>query len=174
MGRPTGSKSKPGSKKPGPKRGLNVLEITKYTLEEIKGFKTKMLEFFENGQAENISQAAEMAGVPKVRAYNWLRSDAQWAEDLKLGKEVVADKYEQELLLATAMPMVTARIFMLNGLRPDKYRANYKLVMTNPKVEALLEKLSEARQTEPSLPTVETVPTEEVKSVTELMVANAQ
>ena len=168
MARPKGSKSRPGGLKPGRKKGSTHI-LPQYKDEEIRQFKTQILDLFEKGEVENVSQAADKIGVPKIRAYHWLKTDAQWAEDLKLGKEIVADRYEEELLKATSVPMVTARIFMLNGLRPDKYRANYKLVMTNPKVEALLDRLAVAGKQPPEIVEAEVTPVEEVKLIPQLI-----
>jgi len=170
MGRPAGSRNKPGSLKPGRRKGCTSPILPQYKDEEIRQFKAQINELFEKGEVENLSQAADRIGVSKMRAYSWLKADAQWAEDIKLGLEVVADKYEEELLKPELKkPQVTALIFMLNGMRPEKYRDSYKLVAPNLKLEALLAKLVKAKGESPKIIEAEVIPIEEAKSLPQLL-----
>lgn len=164
MPRPKGSKNNPGYRKPGPKRGVVPFVPDAYTPDEVSRYKVQILNLFERGEVENLSLAADVVGVPKVRAYGWLKTDTQWKENIRLASEVVADMYEQRLLgMELKKPQVTALIFILNGLRPEKYRDSYKLVAPNPGLESLLSKLAEAGEKKE-----EPVEEEKVNTVKEL------
>ena len=146
LARPKGSKNLPGGKKPGPKPNIPLQTLPNYTRFEISRFKKKMLELFESGEVENLSQAAARVGCSKVRAYHWKQDDRDWKDALVLCDEIIADDYEQRLMQPEQKyAQVFATIFMLNGLRPDKYKKDHKMVAVDPKVEILLNKLAEAK-----------------------------
>jgi len=110
--------------------------------------KRKILDLFESLQVTTLSEAAQKVGISKYRVYKMRREDPEWAEELKIAFEITADKIEGELLdskklTEEKMPGVTARIFLLNGLRPNKYK-NTKLTFENPKLEQLLERIDKA------------------------------
>jgi len=152
MARPKGIKNRPGSKKPGRKPGCTSPVLPQYRDEEVRRFKERILELFESGEAENLSQAADRIGVSKIRVYGWRKADRQWCEDLSLVSLLIADKYEQELLQPDIKyARAYALVVMLNATHPEKFRKDYKVLVTSPKVEALLEKLKEAGRGRPAI-----------------------
>ena len=68
------------------------------------------------------------------------RKDPEFSEQVNQAKEVLADRFEEELLTVDKMPQVVARLARLKTLRPD-YRDSFKVVVGSPKVEALVEEL---------------------------------
>lgn len=90
----------------------------------------------------NVSDAASHAGVARTMHYEWLE-DPQYADDFHHAREQAADRLEREAIRrATAgvekavwykgQQVGTERhysdvllIFLLKGLRPEKFRDNY-------------------------------------------------
>jgi len=112
--------------------------------------KQKILDLFESMAVSTLSEAAQRVGIKKYKAYKMKRADPEWAEELKIAHEIVADKIEEELrdsrlLTEEKYPGVMSRIFLLNGLRPDKYKGT-KLTVENPKFEEELRKIREIGQ----------------------------
>lgn len=107
--------------------------------------KRQILELFEAQKVTTLSRAAELVRISKYTAYKWKADDLEFAEELKIAKELVADRLEEEILEQDKLPGVTARIFLLNGLRPGIYK-DRRLELTNPRLESLLAKLREAGQ----------------------------
>jgi terminase small subunit-like protein len=70
----------------------------------------------------SLSQAAKRAGVDRRTHYNWLKSDPHYAEAFEQAKLEAADALEDKLNDLAHEGNVTAAIFLLKGLRPEKYR----------------------------------------------------
>lgn len=87
---------------------------------------------------DNLSQAADQLGVSKTRLYQWRRNDLDWAKQLDLIDELIADELEVELRNCHIPAQITPLIFRLKALRPQKYRDNYHFEVENPKVQELL------------------------------------
>jgi len=169
MARPIGSKNR---KKPGdpdyvkmgfPSGATKIVESM--PVAEIISTKLKILEMFDNREIDNLSQAGNKLGLSKTRLYRWKEKDKFWSEQINQAKELIADELEQELKNHDGrfMPYVTTRIFMLKALRPNMYRDNAKLDVTDSKLTALLEELKaltvkESKKVVPSEP-----PKEETK-----------
>ena len=112
--------------------------------------KKRILDLFESMEAITLSEAARKLGISKYKAFKMKRGDPEFAEELKIAFELVADRIEEELLnpknlTEEKMAGVTARIFLLNGLRPNKYKGT-KLTIENPRLEQLLESIKRAGQ----------------------------
>jgi hypothetical protein len=70
----------------------------------------------------SLSQAAKNAGVDRRTHYNWRKSDAYYAEAFEQAKLEAADALEDKLNELAHDGNVVAAIFLLKGLRPEKYR----------------------------------------------------
>jgi hypothetical protein len=103
----------------------------------------KVLALYEQGEISTLSEAAEKLGVSKYTLYKLKRSDPEFAEELDIAREIVADRLEAELLTCDKYPEAFARIFRLNGLRPEVYK-DKKLTFSNPVLEGLLKSLNRA------------------------------
>ena len=110
--------------------------------------KRKVLDLFETTNVTTLSEAAEKLNFSKYRVYKWKRNDSEFAQELQIAKELVADRLEQELLTCEKYHEAFARIFLLNGLRPNVYKHN-KFVIENPKFEKLLQDIKKAGKKEP-------------------------
>jgi len=105
--------------------------------------KRNVLDLFETTMCTTLSEAATKLGLSKYKVYKWKRDDSEFVAELQIAKELVADQLEQELLKAEKMAEVTARIFLLNGLRPGTYKGT-NISIENPRLEKLLEEITKA------------------------------
>lgn len=138
MGRPVGAQNKPGGQKPGPKLGhYNIVE--KLTVEEVLEVKQAILQLIEAEEADNITEACEIIGFPKLKAYHYWDKDPLWKNQIKQAQEIKADRLEAKLDKANSP---VAAIFRLKGLRPQ-YRDNYKFDISSEALENLLKELKE-------------------------------
>jgi len=109
------------------------------------GLILKVLDLYETGEISTLSEAAERLGVSKYTLWKLKRSDPEFAQELDIAREIVADRLEKELLECDKYPEAFSRIFLLNGLRPEKYK-DKKLTFSNPVLENLLKSLRTASQ----------------------------
>lgn len=163
MGRPKGSKSKPGSKTPGPKAGHTAIErkLPTWTTARILDTKVKILELLSAGAAEvdgevkpirTVSDAARVLGIEPFRVWNWCKSDKDFQEYIKDAQEVIADDLESGFLAGrNDIP----KMMLLKGIRP-KYRDNFREepVSTNfvqliAELKQLGQEVKEINQNEP-------------------------
>lgn len=99
-------------------------------------------------QCGNVAQAAELAGIHRTTHYDWLGSDPQYAAAFVEAEDEAADRLEQEARRRAVEGVRreksyyykgervgvdvetdysdTLLIFLLKGLRPEKYRDNVK------------------------------------------------
>lgn len=146
MSRPVGSKNSLTAGKTGPHPGLKRFA---YDLEEAGAgeLKTKILDMFAAGEIRTLAEAAKKLKLNPIRVYYWRSRDEVWREQLAVAEEVLADRLEEELLNIPAMSPVSlsayvrARIFLLTGLRPWKYRDNMRLNAQNSRIESLIGEL---------------------------------
>ncbi len=98
----------------------------------------------------NVTQAARIAGVDRATHYVWLETDEQYAEAFQQAQEAAADYLEQEAWrratqgveqdvfykdkkIATKREYSdTLLIFLLKGIRPDKYKERAQTELTGP------------------------------------------
>ena len=120
-----------------------------------------------------ISKAATMAKVHRNRYYDWLRTDPQYRDDFEAAAERAADLLEDEVrrrayygverptgwYKGQAGGVVTEysdtlAIFLLKGLKPDKYRERYDHrvdVNDNRSVEQLQAEMTALLERNPDL-----------------------
>jgi len=103
--------------------------------------KEKVVENLEEGISTTLASAARKAGVPPRTVYEWKKSDMDFTNKLSTAFEVVADRFEEELSNMTGKSGVTSRIFMLKGLRPDKYQEGSTIQIITPETKSLLGEL---------------------------------
>ena len=87
----------------------------------------------------SLSQAAKRAGVDRRTHYNWLKSDQLYAVAFHEAVHEAGDALEDKLNEMAHDGNATAAIFLLKGLRPEKYRERYE---TNQVWDGDLNKLS--------------------------------
>lgn len=69
-----------------------------------------------------LTLAADSVGITRQTAYVWLRADDDMREKYQLAQEIIADGLEHKLEeVPDHAGGVTAKIFLLKGLRPWKY-----------------------------------------------------
>lgn len=142
MPRPKGSKNRPGSRKPGPRPG-NITEF-KAQSDQYRPLKTAALDLIESEEASNLTQAAKILNVQPTLLYKLEAGDPYWAEQVKIAKNIVADKLEDKI---DNFNNVVGWIFRLKMLRPE-YRDSYKFDVNSTKLEQLLKELREIGQTD--------------------------
>ena len=153
MGRPPGSPNRAGGQKPGRKPGSSQRPHLKDA--EIIDAKIKVLALLENGAAKHLTECADILGLSRTQMYFWKQSDTQWAKEIELTDQITADRLEKEIEQAIvegkaiSMPYVTARIFRLKALRPEKYKENYKFEVTDANMKQLLTDLRNLGKSEP-------------------------
>ena len=139
MGRLKGSKPKPGSKKTGPEAGRN--KINKIVSPElVLEAKVAILECIAAGKALTLSKAAELCGYTPFQAYAWSKRDKDFAELVRLAREVMADSIEEEFRNHNNF---IPKMMLLKGYRP-MFRDNYKIEVSSEGLENLLKELREA------------------------------
>lgn len=70
----------------------------------------------------SISQAAKRAKVDRRTHYNWLRQDPGYREAFQHATIEAGDALEDKLSEMAHAGNVTAAIFLLKGIRPEKYK----------------------------------------------------
>lgn len=143
MGRPKGAKDRPGAKNRGRPKRVDLKKHLILSSEEVLKAKAGILELLSNGECMSISAAAKRLGLNPTKVVHWAFYDEDFAELIRLSKEVVADQLEDEL--AHHVNFIP-KMMILKGLRP-MYRDSYKFDVSNEKVEELLKELRKARET---------------------------
>ena len=105
--------------------------------EEIKKVKSAILDLIEAEEADNISEACEILGFPKLKAHWWTDNDPLWAGQVRQAQQIKADRLENKL---DNMNHPVALIFRLKKLRPE-YRDTYRFDVTSEPLIALLKEL---------------------------------
>jgi len=83
--------------------------------------KDKFLEIYV--KVGTVAGAASGAGVSRARVYQWLNEDSNFKERFEHTRKDVADNLEAKAIeRAMAGLSDTLLIFLLKGLKPDKYR----------------------------------------------------
>ena len=92
-----------------------------YTPEERADLKAQILDLLNTDKALNLGAAAKLIGVRPDAVYQWKRQDAVWASEVKDAYESVADRLENALLDPKYGSNPVPIIFLLKGLRPERY-----------------------------------------------------
>uniref|UniRef100_A0A6H1ZGS5 Uncharacterized protein n=1 Tax=viral metagenome TaxID=1070528 RepID=A0A6H1ZGS5_9ZZZZ len=119
-------------------------KLVKSTPDQILGYKLRILEMLEKGEAYTLTACAEKLGVPALRVYHWSCDDKEFQEMVHLAQEVQADKLEQEFIDLPERFFIP-KMMLLKAWRP-MYRDNYKVDITNTKLEQMLEELKQIGQ----------------------------
>jgi hypothetical protein len=143
-----------GGRPKGVKNKKSQILVDETPLDIILRSKRETLNLFDRREVDNISQAAEKLGVSKLRMHAWRRADPEWAKQLEVAEELIADELEVELRACKNPAQVTALIFRLKGIRPQKYRDNFKFEVENPRVQEILAEIKRLGAATASLPTL--------------------
>jgi hypothetical protein len=76
-------------------------------------------------QQGNVKGACEAAGIARCTHYAWLESDPDYKRAFNDAKEDAADALEAEARRRAFAGSDLLLIFLLKGLRPEKYRDRY-------------------------------------------------
>ena len=76
-------------------------------------------------RAGNISQACAAVGIGRRTHYDWLASDTEYEAGFQLAGEYAADALEAEARRRAFEGSDLLLIFLLKGLRPERYRERY-------------------------------------------------
>jgi hypothetical protein len=97
----------------------------------------------------SLSRAAKRAGVDRRTHYNWKKADPDYRDALLQATIEAGDALEDKLMdLAHDEGNVTAAIFLLKGLRPEKYKDRNETTfqwdgdpgkLTEPQLEKVIE-----------------------------------
>lgn len=109
----------------------------------------------------SIERAAHQTGISKSNHYYWLGKDPQYKHDYELAKEVAADVLEDEVVRRAVEGVEeptgwykgepgghvkrysdTLLIFMLKGMRPEKYRERYEAKVEHQPTISLEERMA--------------------------------
>lgn len=137
LGRPKGSKSRFPAKSVKRHDGVKVVYDKGIPSALADDLKVRMLELLTEGEAETLTEAAEMIGLDPARAYRWVGSDADFRELLSNVKQVTADRIEKEFRHhGNFIP----KMMLLKAYRPE-FRDNARLDLNTQGVKRLLEDL---------------------------------
>jgi hypothetical protein len=96
----------------------------------------------------SLSRAAKRAGVDRRTHYNWKRADPDYREAFLQATIEAGDSLEDKLMDLAHEGNVTAAIFLLKGLRPEKYKDRNETTfqwdgdpgkLTEPQLEKVIE-----------------------------------
>lgn len=89
------------------------------------------------------TRAAKRARVDRKTHYNWLKEDPDYAQAFAQAEYEAADAIEDSMADLAFDGNVTAGIFLLKGLRPEKYRERSEVKL--PGLSDLAERLAAGR-----------------------------
>lgn len=110
---------------------------TRHTADQTLEYKLQIIRLLENGEIFTLTAAAQALGISAATVQYWANRDEEFAESVKLAKEVLADQLEVKL---AAHSNFIPQMFMLKGIRPW-YRDNYKVPPTTSEAKELLQQL---------------------------------
>lgn len=124
------------------------------TDKQIQGYKKQILGLLDACEARTIKEAANKLEISPSGVYYWCETDKAFARQVHQRKNVLADKLIVELLDAdpdSKMPIITAKIFLIKGLKPE-FRDSHKIIeLKDEKTRAILEELQKLARKQPKL-----------------------
>lgn len=140
------------------------------TDKQIQEHKKQILELLDACEARTIKEAANKVGISPSSVYYWCETDKAFARQVHQRKNVLADKLIVELLDAdpdSKMPFITAKIFLIKGLKPE-FRDSHKIIeLKDEKTRAILEELQKlAKKQQPASSSTSEVETEPLEAQT--------
>lgn len=81
----------------------------------------------------NVSKSARLAGVPRRTVYDERDKNPDFAQAWEDALEEGADELEEEARKRALADSDTLLIFLLKGLKPDKYRENKRVELAGDK-----------------------------------------
>ena len=93
--------------------------------------KQAVLSAFKN--CANVTRACEIADIARATFYSWLKEDPEFKAAYEAAREEAVEVLEEEAIRrATIGGSDTLLIFLLKGMRPDKYRENRAVQVSGP------------------------------------------
>ncbi|MEP6820246.1 MAG: hypothetical protein ABJA18_11980 [bacterium] len=99
-----------------------------------------------------VRAAAEEAGISPKAAYNLRHSDPEFAADWQASLDLAADSLEGEIRRRAFAGSDLLAIFLMKGLRPEKFRE--KVYVSTAQLDTMIEReLSKLKDEQPEEPT---------------------
>lgn len=105
-----------------------------FNYRDILSKKADILELLATGKAMNLTEAARKLDLNPSAVLYWAEQDEDFAELVKIAREVTADDLETEL---RGHKNFIPQMMILKGLRP-MYRENFKIELKTEGLEKLL------------------------------------
>ena len=81
----------------------------------------------------SVTRACEIADIARATFYGWLKDDPEFKAAYEAAREEAVEVLEEEAIRrATIGGSDTLLIFLLKGMRPDKYRENRAVQVSGP------------------------------------------
>lgn len=87
-----------------------------------------------------VTRAAAAAGISVPTAYNWRKNDPEFDWRWKYALESAADGLEEALYERGLTSDTTAAIFLLKGMRPEKYRERHAISVEEKQIDEAIER----------------------------------
>ena len=122
-------------------------EVTYEPPARIKHIKKRafLIAFSRSGKVRRSCQAA---GIVHFTYYDWLKKDADFAEEANEAREHFIEWLEarcDEIATQSKNPSVVGMIFRLKALRPEVYRERHEIKLSEKEVDNEIEKLLASR-----------------------------
>jgi len=117
-------------------------KLPNFTADQILTYKLKILDMLERGEARTLTECAEALGIPALRIHHWSTDDKDFQAMIKLANEVIADKLEVEFM---EHKNFIPKMMLLKAYR-QMYRDNFKIDISNTKLEDMLKELKQLGQ----------------------------
>jgi len=113
--------------------------LPKIPQDKVLQYKLQILGMLERGEALTLTECAEKLNVDAAKVHFWSSQDRDFQAMIHLAHEVQADKIEVEFSKhANFIP----KMMLLKAWRPI-YKDNFKVDVTNSKLEDMLEELKQ-------------------------------
>ena len=88
-----------------------------------------------------VASACRAVGIGRTTWYRWIREDKDFAAVVENAREMVADDLESEAVRRAKNGSDVLLIFLLKGLKPEKYgnRVAGNITVRNPTLEKVFE-----------------------------------
>ena len=85
-------------------------EKVKEVIDSDYDLKKQVIAELERAEVTTLSAVAKILNVSKLKLWALRRKDPEFAEQINQAKEIIADKFEEELLTCDKMAQVVARL----------------------------------------------------------------
>jgi hypothetical protein len=92
----------------------------------------------------SVTESAKRVKLDRSNHYQWMRDDSEYAKAFEATRTEAADSLEDEASRRAFAGSDTLLIFLLKGMRPEKYRERTEIQLKDS--EGLLQRLAEGRK----------------------------